>query len=348
MIRHSTLIPILYFSSFMYLVKLAVSPVYFLTTGVLFLFIKVYRVKIEYIVLLIFVLIFIIGRGLPFAYFVNTLLGGISIIVVLAKIPVVYNSIRMIKLINISFLPLFTLETYFRFSILMDGDISKYFELKYNSFMFSDSNVTAFAIFSVFTVEIYFLREKYRTTRVISILLYLLLLMTLSKSIIFVSSAMWLLFFRPKYFIIILGFVIILSFQYAEYIFQDLSFEVRATMFSNFSKYLGDVSFAQLIFGSGWYDFRYISYADEPHSFIMSIVGVGGFITLLIFIFFYGFAYMSSGIVTRYYLGSLFWSSFLFLPYYGLIFMYVTFVILFLLEKGKRNAKICSGYTQQS
>ena len=348
MIRYATLIPIMYFSSFVYLVKLTLSPVYFLIIGALLLFAKAHRVKIEHVVLLIFVLIFVIGRGLPFAYLVNTLLGGICIIVALTKTLQADVSIRMIKVTNIGLILLFALETYIRYSILTDGDITKYFELKYNSFMFSDSNVTGYAIFSVFTVELYLIKEKLRTSKIVSILLYLLLLLTLSKTIIFFSTLMYFLYFRPEYVKLILLLFIIVLFQYAEYLGRDLSLDVRMTMLSNFINYLEDASFVQLALGSGWYGFRYNLYGDEPHSFIMSIVGAGGLISLLIFIIFYGFAYISSKRVTRYYLGTLLLSSIIFLPYYGLIFMYVTFVVLFLLEKGDGNDTISGSYSQQS
>ena len=329
-------ISLVYFSSFIYTVKVILSPVYFLVSALLFFSFSSHKVKVSYVCLLIFIMIFLIGRGLTYPYLVNTFLGGLCLIFFVSSKVDMFVSVKVIKLFNIALVGLFILEAYLRYSILASGGVEKYFELKYNSFMFADSNTTGFAIFSVLAVELYLVKERLRNTKIILIVLYCLLLLTLSKTIIFFSTLMFFYHLEPKYikyFISLVIIALIQNIKYIEYVFTDASVNVRSEMFLHFFNYLDRASVVQVLFGAGWQDFRYRLYADEPHSVIISIVGVGGITSLLIALCFFIYIYISSERFCKFYLSTLVFASFVYLPYYGLIFIYVTYAVLHLLER---------------
>lgn len=338
MMPYSTFVSILYLSSFIYTAKLMLSPVYFIISALLIVFFSSHKVKVSYFCFLILIIIFILGGGLPFPYLVNTFLGGFCLLIAVSSKAEMYASIKSIKIFNIVLLGLFLLETYLRYTILTTEGVGKYFELKYNSFMFADSNTTGFAIFSVFAVELYLIKERFRNTKIISVILYFLLLLTLSKTIIFFSTLMYFYYFKPNYIKYIVIISVITLIRSSEYIANDPSVNVRSENFTHFFNYLDHANVVQIIFGAGWHEFRYNLFGDEPHSLIMSIVGVGGIISLIIALFLFTYIYISSKRFCKFYFATLALSSFVYLTYYGLIFMYVTYAVLYLLERDNRYA----------
>lgn len=341
MMRYSIFVSLVYLSSFIYTVKVMLSPVYFLVPALLFFSFRSHKVKVSYVCLLILIMIFLLGRGLTYPYLVNTFLGGLCLIVFVSSKVEMYVYVKAIKIFNIALVGLFTLEAYLRYSILAGEGVEKYFELKYNSFMFADSNTTGFAIFSVLAVELYLIKERLRNTKIVLVVLYCLLLLTLSKTIIFFSTIMYFYYFRPKYIKYLIAFAVIALIQnieYIEYVFMDASVNVRGEMFLHFFNYLDRASVVQLLFGAGWQDFRYSLYADEPHSVIISIVGVGGITSLLIVLCLFIYINISSKRFCKFYSSTLVFASFVYLPYYGLIFIYVTYAVLHLLERDNSYA----------
>jgi hypothetical protein len=338
-ISYSIFISLLYLSSFIYTVNVMLSPVYFLVPALLFFSFRLHKVKVPYVCILILIMIFILGRGLPYAYLVNTFLGGLCLLVAVSSKTEVYPSVKTIKIFNIFLVGLFILETYLRYSILASGGVEKYFELKYNSFMFADSNTTGFAIFSVLVVELYLIKERLRNTKIILVVLCCLLILTLSKTIVFFSTIMYFYHFRPKWIKYLIAFSIIALIQYDfEYVLMDPSISVRSEMFLHFFNYLDQASVFNLLFGAGWLDFRYDLYGDEPHSLIMSILGVGGIISFLVVLCLFGYIYIHSKRYCKFYFSTIVFSSFVFLPYYGLIFIHLTYAVLYLLERDNSYA----------
>ena len=286
MISSQHYIYLIYFSSFLYFTKLVpISPVYFLVPITLMTGINKSTVNIYHIIFVAVILSLMTAWGLPYQYLINTFVGASAMLVVLNYNLKPFFSTNVLKTSNGILIFILLIEAIVRYHRVLNEGYTTHFEMKYDSFLFSDSNTTAYAVFCVFIVELILINRSIRRSKIPLFFLIALLLLTLSKTMILLSAILYICHFKFRYLIPLVLIIAVSTYKHISIILLDPSMIVRLSSLSKFYDFILSASTSELLFGSGWYNFRYVLYADEPHSLVFTVIGAGGFLGMMIAIF---------------------------------------------------------------
>lgn len=246
-----------------------------------------------------------------------------------------------IKFINLS-IPLLVFEAAYRWMnpIVEENNIltgRTYYQYKYNSIMFDDSNYVSIFLLSMFFLSTYLSKYCNASLKKQKLILFVLTLATLSKA----AAASLLIFFvlfdlnisrMKKILIIILAAIYGLS-EYINLILWDGSLMGKLNIFISMIEYLKRASIVRILFGVGFGQTSKVIYLGGHNLFVTYIVesGVVGTILLVVlWIEFLRFTKYKVGIV----MAPIFLAA-MSLIGHAIPFVYCTFVIIYMLEHKK-------------
>lgn len=267
-VRLDSVLAVILLSVFFYTSQLFLSPVYLFFTLFIVLvfayFIKERKYKVDYnfymgvLGLLYSGILFI--KVTDFGTYINF----IMCMILLIFYPMLYQR-HTIKVTKIVYLTIFLLlllyfsEAAYRFlnpvitpAMLKNTDESLlFYQFKFNSIMFTDSNFVALSLISLLYFFITILPKGYFKVIVILSVLVLILL-TLSRAAYISTIALLFLHYAKLKYKVIVGFVFLFLFIIiSSYIFQDGSFLSKLTIIDLFIKYLEKTTLLTLLLGSG-------------------------------------------------------------------------------------------------
>ena len=223
------------------------------------------------------------------------------LIISLAKKLSEKEIIYILKFIIIFSIPILLLEATYRISnpiYIIDGvdirTLSSYFHFysyKFNSILFEDSNFVGVMIVVLFSVVLYLEDLLKKKLLVLKLLLFIFVILTLSRASILVFIFMYILFYtknlnyRPIKLLIIITGIMLGTIIFALSL-KDDSFNTKLLMFNLFADYIHYTSPFNLLFGIGIGEHTSNEYSLMYHNIIFQHImdeGILGFILLFIF-----------------------------------------------------------------
>lgn len=223
------------------------------------------------------------------------------LIISLAKKLSEKEIIYILKFIIIFSIPILLLEATYRISnpiYIIDGvdirTLSSYFHFysyKFNSILFEDSNFVGVMIVVLFSVVLYLEDLLKKKLLVLKLLLFIFVILTLSRASILVFIFMYILFYtknlnyRPIKLLIIITGIMLGTIIFALSL-KDDSFNTKLLMFNLFADYIHYTSPFNLLFGIGIGEHTSNEYSLMYHNVIFQHImdeGILGFTLLFIF-----------------------------------------------------------------
>ncbi len=223
------------------------------------------------------------------------------LIISLAKKLSEKEIIYILKFIIIFSIPILLLEATYRISnpiYIIDGvdirTLSSYFHFysyKFNSILFEDSNFVGVMIVVLFSVVLYLEDLLKKKLLVLKLLLFIFVILTLSRASILVFIFMYILFYtknlnyRPIKLLIIITGIMLGTIIFALSL-KDDSFNTKLLMFNLFADYIHYTSPFNLLFGIGIGEHASNEYSLMYHNIIFQHImdeGILGFTLLFIF-----------------------------------------------------------------
>jgi hypothetical protein len=319
----SSIIYLLVSFSGLYITKIGLSPIYFFSFLGFMLFLAFFKNSLKItlseklsVTTFLYFLITNIFLNFDPSALIGLLLSFAVYFVVSNTITNLNTTPNYNKVINLFFfvtLPLLIAETIIRYAypigidqfVEMGREDIIFYIFKFNSIMFPDSNFTAILILCIIS-SFFYLKSinSENKNRLIFIILYVLLILTLSRAAILSGILLlllfkfrdviykfrkFILFFSPIFLLVIISYITLI---------EDDSIKVKFQLFDNAKLILKDINSIDLLFGVGLGNGQ-ILFGKGTHNLILTYLFEGGVIGLLLF-----FTFMSHLLFkTKYKLG---------------------------------------------
>ena len=343
-------LPLLYFTSFLYMVHyqlpIAYVSVFLLVT--VYVFVKS-RILINLYLLLAASLsifpIISIGFNFPFQYVLNILLGMAAGIVIYSEFKYLDSSTiyKKLSVAQLSLVFVFILETFLRLTKLGPSSVSQevlnfheavnsYYQFKYHSIFYADSNTTSIALLCIFAVNECLYLNYNKRSRIVLTIVPVMIFLTFSFSGI--ATFLLYCFYRIFRF----SFIFILGFAAPSVIALITvigSYGFRLEAFQLFFQRLNELPLNRLLFGGDYYLTRSEIY--EPHSLVIELLYSLGIVPSLlvlssVFVFLYTARFTALPLYALIFLPSI-----IFYPYFGLMFSFTSVAIILSLSLHKNT-----------